>query len=74
MMKTVKDLRTEFIKEIAMLKTYTEMNMELKNPNSPIRNSKESFVSRMNQAKGRIPGLKDKVENLDQIRKEYEEK
>ena len=44
MMKTVKDLRTEFIKELAMLKkTYTEMNMELKNPNSPIRNLKESF-------------------------------
>ena len=28
----------------------------------------------MNQAKSRISSLKDKVENLDQIRKEYEEK
>ena len=53
-------------------KTYTVMNMELKNPNNLIRNSKESLICRMNQAQGRISGLKEKIENLDQIRKEYE--
>lgn len=53
-------------------KTYTVMNMELKNPNNLIRNSKESLICRMNQAQGRISGLKDKIENLDQIRKENE--
>lgn len=53
-------------------KTYTVMNMELKNPNNLIRNSKESLICRMNQAQGRISGLKEKIENLDQIRKENE--
>ena len=44
-MKTVQDLRTEFIQEIAMLKkTYAVMNMELKNTINPIRNSKEKAL------------------------------
>lgn len=37
-------------------------------PNSPTIKLK----GRMNQAEDRISGLKDKVENLDQISQEYE--
>lgn len=37
-----------------------------------MENSKESLISRMDQAEYRISGPKDKVEDLDQINKKYE--
>jgi chaperonin cofactor prefoldin len=35
-------------------------------------NSKENLTCRMNQTEDRIPGLEDKVEDLDTRSKEYE--
>ena len=48
------------------------MKKELKNPRTYLENSKGSLTGRMNQTEDRISGLEDKVDDLDQIRKEYE--
>ena len=72
MTKMIQVLRTEFNKEIEILKrTQDEMKMELKNPTTYLDNSKGSLTGRMNQAEDRISGLENKVDDLDQIRKEY---
>lgn len=61
----------EFNKEIETLKTtQAEMRIESKNNNWTI-NSKESVTSKMNQ-EDRISELEDKVLDLDNIHKEYE--
>lgn len=46
--------------------------MEMKHPTTQLENSRESLASRRNQAGDRIPGLKNKVENMEKIRKENE--
>lgn len=44
--------------------------MKLKNPTTPKENS-GNLISRVNQTEDRMSGFKDKVENLDDINKEY---
>lgn len=46
--------------------------MELKSPVAQLENSKENLTNRMNYTEDRIPGLKDKVEDLDRIIRECE--
>ena len=46
------------------------MRMELEKPTIPEENS-GSLISRVNQTEGRMSGCKDKVNNLDDINKEY---
>lgn len=44
----------------------------MKNLVTQVGNSKEILTSRIKQTEDRISGLKDKIEDLDQIRKGHE--
>lgn len=41
--------------------------MELKNPTAQLKELKEIYKSRMNQAEGRTTGCENKIKDLDQI-------
>lgn len=65
-------MKTESSKEIDILKiAHTEMNMELKEKIIPFENTQKNLISRMNQVKDRLTRLKDKLEKLDGLNKEY---
>lgn len=53
-------------------KTQNKIKTELKNLVTQVGNSKEILTSRIKQTEDRISGLKDKIEDLDQIRKGHE--
>ena len=54
--------------ELETLKrTQDEIKMELQNKITQLKNSKESLTSRMKQAKHRLLGPEDGVEDLGQI-------
>lgn len=56
----------------ALKRTQTAMKVELENTIVQLKNWKKSLIRRMIQAEDRISGLKDKIEDLDQISKEKE--
>lgn len=64
----------EFIKEVVetLKRTQTDMILELNNPNNSTTNLKGKPARRVNQADDTVSGLEDKVEDLDQILKEYD--
>lgn len=70
MTKSIQDFKMEFHKELdTWKKIQATMKMEWESPVAQLENSKESHTSRLNQAED---GLKDKVEDVQQINKEYE--
>lgn len=74
-MKTSKDLRMKSNKEIETLKrTQDERKMDLKGLVNQLENTEEILKNRMNQSGNRISGFNDRVEELEQINKEYKSK
>lgn len=47
------------------------MKMELKTSTFQLENSEESLTSRTGQVDARLSGLKDKIEELDHVSKEF---